>query len=140
MHGRVVNPDVRRGIGQGDQSVAKVRAELESSLAILDTLPRDEDVPPEFALHVAELHAHLYHLDRWLPRVMGWCCGYKWGTGDAAWSTFSAHVNEDDAKLWLPYWEAEIPQQDGKWTIELRPNRIWEFRRPGFGPPKKVAA
>lgn len=141
---RTVDSGRRNSYSYDDQTVENVRRELEATeaaLALYESL--DPEDPKDVALRVEAIarafHA-VHHLDRWLPQVHGWRCGYPWGSrdgeNDGPYSVFSGHRTEDEAKAWLAYWQVEIPQRGAdKWEITYGPTSILNFR--DGGPPKR---
>lgn len=128
---RVVGRDQRGIIYAHDRTIDNVRRELETAMQSLDSF--EEDKPNEADQSaitdrvVALLGAYnaLRHLERWLPEVWGWTCGYAWGSNDA-YSVFSAHVNRETAEAWLElYWRPQHP--DSNWEVSFRECDVDDF-------------
>lgn len=129
---RVVNFDKRGSYHVSDLTVENVRRELKAASAALTMFSRSE-IPASKVKSLTAVYDAIRHLDRWLPEIEGWCCGYYWGSGGTQFSCFSAHIDEEDAKRWLKFWE-QAPGARTEWIIEYRPAGVTEFREGGPPP------
>lgn len=130
---RIVERDVRRGVAAHERTIDNVRRELESAMQSLDSFQGDKpDEADQGAIsdRVVDLigaYNSLRQLERWLPEVWGWTCGYAWGSNDS-YSVFSAHVSRETAEAWLElYWRPEHP--DSNWEVSFRKCDVDDFLR-----------
>lgn len=134
----VIDTRARQSYSDDDQTLDFLTEQLEIARDEIEALR----IPVSIAQSVkssARLFTALRHLDRFVPEVEGWVCGYYWGTHrdreDWSWSSFSAHTTEAHAEAWLPYWRAEVPsRKSDKWIVLKTTCQIGKFVKGGPPP------
>ncbi len=109
----------------------------------LDALRKwDGDVLPLKAANDLKIvYAVLDEVTSHMPQLMAWCCwteylpdanGKRWSDAHVVWS---AHLTEEEAKRWLPYWQEKFKDsKDYGWHMELHPCDIGLVKEPGMDP------
>lgn len=100
-------------------------------------------VPTGAAHDLARAYALLRNSARYVPDVVGWGVGYRWGQDQRAWSCFTAHVAIADAERFRDAWEAKAGRRDGRrsetWIVRFCPCSITHFVHPGADAERYVA-
>jgi hypothetical protein len=134
-HGRLVDTGRHISISYSEQLPSNFRVNLMRALDAIKDVP-DEGIVKgaDYARVLAEAANAVCNVDRLLPRIEGWRCGYTYARGDAR-STFSCHAHEAEAEEWLPYWQARIPDTKN-WEITYGVCDLMDWRV-GGPPPKQ---
>jgi hypothetical protein len=128
----VIDPQHRRGYSREEQTLEFLRDQLRLARDEIDVLSIPGLTLRHRVASSAKLYRALNHLDRYIPEVEGWVCGYYWRNGQS-WSGFSAHTTKEHAESWLPYWRAEVPNRDG-WQVVKTVCEIGKFVEGGPPP------
>jgi hypothetical protein len=133
----------RQSYSRDDQTYRFLTEQLEIARTEIAHLQEADLGIPERVEASANLFMALDHLDRFIPEVEGWVCGYWWGGSRADyvdshpphWSSFSAHNTKEHADSWLPYWRAEVPSRGADmWLVRRMPCQIGKFVKGGPPP------
>lgn len=143
----LINFEVRRSLAWSEMTVNNIRAGVQEALSALSSISPvdlgDQDaLGVEHVESLAKAHNALYNLDRLIPRVETWVVGYWWGMmrddpEDRAWTSWSAHRTEDEARKYLPLW---IAQEEGggrnasDWQVRFTACDIDKFVPDGTDP------
>lgn len=135
---RVIPQDYRQSYHPDDQTFGFLTSQLEIARTEIAHLQEADLCIAERVEASAALYLALDKLDRFIPEVEGWVCGYWWGGRpgrEPHWSSFSAHTTKAEAEAWLPYWRTEIPSR-GKdnWLVRKTTCQIGKYVKGGPPP------